>query len=241
MPRFPLREDEVADPGAAPGRGRPGAGAQTARAPDSSRQQRLPGRRRPARVQRWLRLHQLPSGRQRAAIQVQLNTLGPNLSRLERRIRREWFDRWVRDPARIVPRMEMPSVQIPVAGVLNGNLDDQLAAVWHVLNLPGFEPPSTAPLRTLRQLGNNPAAEPLLVTDIVHHGQRRLVKPFLVGLANRHNVLLDLEAGALTLWTAGDTASQRTAWQILVLGAGRHARSRHRADHARPVAPRWGP
>ena len=36
------------------------------------------------------------------------------------------------------------------------------------------------------------------------------LKPFLVWLANRHNVLLDLEAGALALWTVGDTARQRT-------------------------------
>ena len=26
------------------------------------------------------------------------------------RVRREWFDRWVRNPARIVPQMEMPSI-----------------------------------------------------------------------------------------------------------------------------------
>ena len=68
------------------------------------------------------------------------------------RIRREWFDRWCNNPARIVPRMEMPSVQIPVTGVLGDKLDEQIAAVWHVLNRPGFEPPLPNPVRTLRQL-----------------------------------------------------------------------------------------
>ncbi len=142
--------------------------------------------------------------------QAPLNTRGPDLSQLGRRIRREWFDRFVRNPARIVPNMEMPSVQIPVAGVLDDRLDEQLAAVWHVLNTPGFEPPAPNPLRTLRHDGSHPAAGPLLVTDLLRTGDTLRVKPFLVGLANRHNVLLDLEAGALALWTVGDTARQRT-------------------------------
>jgi mono/diheme cytochrome c family protein/glucose/arabinose dehydrogenase len=144
-----------------------------------------------------------------------LNARGPDLSQLDRRIRRPWFDRWVRNPARIVPRMEMPSVQIPVSGVLDGKLDDQLAAVWHVLNVPGFEPPLPNPIRTLRHTGNNPGAEALVLTDVIQNEGKTRIKPFLVGLANRHNVLLDLEAGGLTAWTVGDMARQRTkgkAW-----------------------------
>src|SRR5262249_50821050 len=89
-------------------------------------------------------------------------------------------------------------------------LDSQLAAVWQVLNQPGFEPPQPNPIRVLRQSGNNPRAEPLLVTDVLHDGRKVWLKPFLVGLASRHNVLLDLETGALAGWTAGDTAWQRT-------------------------------
>ncbi|MCA9175484.1 MAG: c-type cytochrome, partial [Planctomycetales bacterium] len=48
-----------------------------------------------------------------------INAAGPDLAMLEQRIRREWFDRWVRNPARIVPRMEMPSVQTPIRGMLH--------------------------------------------------------------------------------------------------------------------------
>jgi hypothetical protein len=152
--------------------------------------------------------HVQPSGDSLAA-------RGPDLLRLERRIRRPWYDRWVRNPARIVPRMEMPSVQVPVAGVLDGKLDDQLAAVWHVLNLPGFEAPLPNPIRTLRHSGNAATAEPLLLTDILQQGSKTWLKPFLVGLANRHNVLFDLETGALARWSIGDPARQRTkgkAW-----------------------------
>jgi cytochrome c553/cytochrome c5 len=147
--------------------------------------------------------------------QTPLNARGPDLSQLGRRIRRPWFDRWVRNPARIVPRMEMPSVQIPVTGVLGDNLNEQLAAVWLVLNQPGFEPPPPNPIRTLRQHGNDPTAEPLVLTDVLRQNGQARLKPFLVGLANRHSVLIDLEAGALAQWMVGDIARQRTqgkAW-----------------------------
>jgi cytochrome c553 len=137
-----------------------------------------------------------------------LNSRGPDLLGLESRIRKPWFDRWVRNPARIVPRMEMPSVQIPVAGVLDDKLDDQLNAVWHVLNLPGFVPPLPNPIRTLRHSGNNREAEPIILTDILQHGGQIRIKPFLAGLANRHNVLFDLEIGALAQWSVGDVARQ---------------------------------
>jgi mono/diheme cytochrome c family protein len=142
--------------------------------------------------------------------QAPLNARGPDLALLERRIRRDWFDRFVRNPSRIVPRMEMPSVQIPVSGVLSDRLDAQLTAVWHVLNLPGFEPPQPNPIRVLRHSGHDPGAVPMLMTDILQHGGGTLIKPFLVGLANRHNVLFDLDTARLALWTVGDAARQRT-------------------------------
>jgi hypothetical protein len=146
---------------------------------------------------------------------TQLNARGPDLSQLDRRIRRPWFDRWVRNPARIVPQMEMPAVQIPVAGVLHEKVEDQLDAVWHVLNIPGFEPPPPNPIRTFRHSGSHAGAPPLLVTDMLQNGEQTILRPFLVGLANRHNVLFDLEAGGLARWLVGDVAYQRTkgkAW-----------------------------
>ncbi|MGH7223770.1 MAG: hypothetical protein ACRELF_11115, partial [Gemmataceae bacterium] len=139
-----------------------------------------------------------------------LNARGPDLLGMERRIRRPWFDRWVRNPARIVPRMEMPSVQIPVAGVLDGKLDDQLDAVWHVLNLPGFQPPLPNPIRTLRHSGNHLDAEAIVLTDMLQHGKQIRIKPILVGLANRHNVLFDMAIGGLSQWRVGDVARQHT-------------------------------
>lgn len=135
---------------------------------------------------------------------------GPDLTLLERRIRREWFDRWVRGPSRIVPRMEMPSVQQPVRGVLDDHLDHQLEAVWRVLNELGFEPPEPNPVQIVRQTGiaaEHQRAE--VLTDVLIAGKTR-IKPLLIGLPNRHNLLFDLELNQLASWTIGDVARQRT-------------------------------
>ena len=140
-----------------------------------------------------------------------LNAKGPDLAMLQKHIRKPWFDRWVRNPARIVPRMEMPSVQTPVQGVLDNQLDDQLAAVWHVLNQPNFEPPQPNPVRVLRRSGvASQHQRAVFVTDVVRAGQQQFIKPLLIGLPNRHNILFDFESGRLHGWTIGDVARQRT-------------------------------
>ncbi|MGH7192133.1 MAG: hypothetical protein ACREJM_01210, partial [Candidatus Saccharimonadales bacterium] len=138
---------------------------------------------------------------------------GPDLSRAGRRIRRAWFDRWVHNPARIVPRIEMPAIQVAAPGVLGGLLDDQLAAVWHVLNLPGFEPPGAGPIRIARHNGGTAPA--VIITDVAELGGRVFLRPVIVGLANRQNVLFDLTGNQLSGWWLGDTARQHTrgkAW-----------------------------
>ncbi|HQU44721.1 MAG TPA: c-type cytochrome, partial [Pirellulales bacterium] len=137
---------------------------------------------------------------------VALAARGTDLSLVGNRIRGAWFDRWVRNPARIVPRMEMPAIQIPVRGVLGENLASQLAAVWHVLNTPGFEPPPSGPIRVARHLGDD--SPPIVITDVVEFDKRVIVRPVMIGLKNRHNVLFDLGANQLVGWWLGDTANQ---------------------------------
>ncbi|HEY2413075.1 MAG TPA: PA14 domain-containing protein [Pirellulaceae bacterium] len=140
-----------------------------------------------------------------------LNARGPDMSMLGSRIRREWFDRWCNNPARIVPRMEMPAVKIPVRGVLNDNVEDQLAAVWHILNTPGFQPPEPDPVRVLRLSGIPEKNErPIVIHDVVKDGEKTYLFPLVIGLPNRHNVLFDLETNRLAAWWLGDTARQRT-------------------------------
>jgi len=141
-----------------------------------------------------------------------LNARGPNLSLLGRRIRRSWFDRFVADPARIVPQMEMPSVRVAVRGVLDDDVHRQLAAVWDVLNTPGFRPPLPDPVRVVRRSGMASENErAVMITDVLRDGDATWVKPLLIGLPNRHNVLMDLATGSLASWSIGDVARQRTS------------------------------
>jgi mono/diheme cytochrome c family protein len=139
-----------------------------------------------------------------------LNARGPSLSSLDKRIRKEWYDRFLRNPARIVPRMEMPSVQIPVRGVLDSKLDPQLAALWRVLATPGFEPPEPNAFRVLRASGTTPLDGMMAVTDLVKSGDEVFSHAILIGAPNRHNVLFDLESNRLVSWWTGDAARQRT-------------------------------
>ena len=139
------------------------------------------------------------------------NARGPELAGMHERLRREWYDRWVRNPARIVPRMEMPSVQLPVRGVLHDNIDQQLSAVWHVLKTPGFKPPEPNPVRVLRRSGDPTKNEPAItLNDVIKDGDKTWLFPLVVGLPNRHNVMFDLEHNRLARWWIGDMARQRT-------------------------------
>lgn len=142
---------------------------------------------------------------------VDLNARGTNLAMLGERVRPEWFSRWVRNPARIVPRMEMPAIQTAVKGVLNNSLDQQLAALWTTLNTPDFRPPRAAPVRVLRthNLESHPE-RPWLLTDVVEASHQTYLRPMVIGLPNRQNFLFDLEAGNLAAWWIGDTAHQHT-------------------------------
>lgn len=145
-----------------------------------------------------------------APVEVALAARGTDLAELGSRIRRPWYDRWVRNPARIVPRMEMPSIQLPIRGVLGEQLDDQLAAVWHVLNQRDFVPPPPDAVRVVRSRNLADDHDAHVLTDVLEIGKRKLVKPLLVGLPNRHNVLFDLAENQLAGWWIGDTARQRT-------------------------------
>ena len=167
---------------------------------------------------------------------VAVQSRGPDLSTLKRNVRKQWFDRWVRQPARVNPRMEMPSIQVPVRGVLGDDIDRQLSAVWQILNRPGFEPPEPNPIRVLRRSGTVASIErAVFVTDVLKVGQRTFEKPLLVGFPNRHNALLDLETNRLAVWTVGDVARQRVVgktWHWESAGAKLLQNQSHTSDLA---------
>lgn len=142
---------------------------------------------------------------------VALGARGTDLTMLGGRIRQSWYDRWVRNPIRIVPRMEMPAIQLPVHGVLNNDLGRQIDAVWEMLNTPGFQPPAPAPVRVVRKHNLTGKHEPAhVLTDVLETSDRNYLRPLIVGFENRHNVLLDLERGEIGKWWIGDTARELT-------------------------------
>ncbi len=140
-----------------------------------------------------------------------VNARGPNLGMLGRRVRSEWFYRWVANPLRVIPRVEMPAITTAVPGVLEGNLESQIQAVWDVLNTEGFRPPLPNPVRVVRRLGAPEVQErSVLLTDVMKTESQQWIKPMVVGLPNRHNILFDLQDFRFTGWWIGDVARQRT-------------------------------
>lgn len=142
---------------------------------------------------------------------IAISAMGTDLSQVGDRLRKPWFDRWVRNPARIIPRMEMPAVQLAVRGVLHDDVNEQLSAVWKVLNEPGFTPPLPNPVRIVRSR-NVPGLKesPHVLTDVFQIEDDAFVSSVVIGLPNRHNVLFDLEKNQLAAWWTGDTALERT-------------------------------
>jgi hypothetical protein len=104
----------------------------------------------------------------------------------------------------------MPSIQTAVRGLLNDQLDLQLEALWQAINDPGFEPPAADPLRVAYQTGSDLHARPIVLTDVLRQGESKYVKPLMIGLANRHNVVWDLATARLVEWSVGDCAGQHT-------------------------------
>lgn len=142
---------------------------------------------------------------------VALGARGTDLTMLGGRIRQSWFDRWVRNPIRIIPRMEMPAIQLPVHGVLGNDLNRQIDAVWEMLNTPEFQPPTPAPVRVVRKHNLPGQTEPAhVLTDVLETNERNYLRPLIVGFQNRHNVLFDLERGEVGKWWIGDTARELT-------------------------------
>jgi len=143
---------------------------------------------------------------------VALGTRGSDLLMIGQRMRREYFLRWTRSPLRIVPGMEMPSFEKPVPGILAGELDRQLAAIWKGLNDPNFTVP-TNPAVVEQYLVVRPGEPPRIVRDVfTNHAADGGFTPraFAVGLPNRHNLLYDLDTFSLRQWWIGDFARQRT-------------------------------
>ena len=144
---------------------------------------------------------------------VALGTRGSDLLMLGDRMRKEYFLRWVHNPLRIVPGMEMPALKKSVPKVLGGNIDRQLDAIWLGLNDPQFKVPTNPSV--VEQFFTIAAGEPArIVRDVFTNpketGGGYVSRAFAVGFDNGHNLLIDLDQFSIVQWTLGDLARQRT-------------------------------
>lgn len=139
--------------------------------------------------------------------ETQPGALGPDLLLIGQRVRHEWFRRFLRDPARLNPGIEMPAIQLAVPAILNADVAAQRDALWIGLNSPTFTPPATGAIHTLTARADGPA---IILRDLFEHGPNQAtVRPFAVGLPNGHNILIDLDTLSLRRWWIGDFARQK--------------------------------
>lgn len=140
--------------------------------------------------------------------EIEPGARGSDLLLLGKRMRQSWFRRWTRDPSRIVPGSEMPAITLAVPGVLDGNVDRQLDALWHGLNSDALKLPTSDAVQTLAA---NPKEPVIILRDVFELGETSHVpRAFAVGLANGHNLLFDLDSFSIRRWWVGDFARQKT-------------------------------
>ncbi len=145
---------------------------------------------------------------------VALATRGSDLYLIGKRMRPEFFARWTRSPLRIIPGMEMPSFERPIAGVLDGKIEQQLAALWEALN-DKSGPPKIDTSTIEQVLTVAPGERPKIIRDVFALGDPLALKfaprAFAVGFGNGVNVLFDLDTMALRDWWRSDFARQRSS------------------------------
>jgi mono/diheme cytochrome c family protein len=144
---------------------------------------------------------------------VALGTRGSDLLQPARRMRESYFVRWTRSPLRIVHDMEMPSFERPVAGILDGDIDRQLAALWAALNDPQFTVP-VDPSVIEQLFVVEPGTPARIVRDVFTlpgpDRDKYVSRSFAVGFGNQHSLLFDLDTLQVREWWLGDFSRQRT-------------------------------
>ncbi len=144
---------------------------------------------------------------------VALGTRGSDIMTMGQRVRSRYFMRWMRNPIRVVPGIEMPAIRKPVSGLLEESLAEQIALLWTALADPKFSPP-TVVSRYEQFVTLSPGDAPRVIRDVFTIGNTTerdgVARAFAVGFNNGHNLLLDLDSMQLRQWTIGEFARQRT-------------------------------
>jgi cytochrome c2 len=125
--------------------------------------------------------------------------VAPELTTLTRRINREWFDRWLNEPSRIVPGTPMPQIfklgkPATLGHLLEGDAEKQKDALWNYFALgpdaPAPRPPPALPLVV-------PPDGPLVAQIPVQLPEKKAVESILVLFPT--NDLLVFDVGTLSV------------------------------------------
>jgi glucose/arabinose dehydrogenase/cytochrome c2 len=127
--------------------------------------------------------------------------MGPDLTHVAGRIRRDWFDRYLEAPARVHPGTPMPAIlpkgqAAPLPSVLDGDPGKQKEALWSYFAL-GKDAPSPKPAPPMPVAGPEPGEPPVVAQVPVRLPDGATVEGLCV-LYDSHDLLVyDLGAGAL--------------------------------------------
>jgi len=125
--------------------------------------------------------------------------IAPELTTVTHRIRREWFDRWVEDPARVQPGTPMPQIfkhglPATLGQFLDGDAAKQKDAVWAYLSL-GKDAPAPKPLPLLPL--DVPADGPLVAQIPVVLPDKKIVEAIVVLFASNDLLVYDVSTLAV--------------------------------------------
>ncbi|MEO2015281.1 MAG: c-type cytochrome, partial [Fuerstiella sp.] len=144
---------------------------------------------------------------------VALGTRGSDIMSMGDRIRPRFFQRWMKDPIRVVAGIEMPAIKKAMPDILNGSLPKQIGTIWKALSDDRFTPP-TVTSRFEQVVSVAPGGRPRIIRDVFTIGldkdRQAVARAMAIGFGNGHNVLIDLDTMQVRLWTIGEFARQRT-------------------------------
>jgi cbb3-type cytochrome oxidase cytochrome c subunit len=144
---------------------------------------------------------------------VALGTRGSDIMSMGGRIRPRFFQRWMKNPIRVVAGIEMPAIKKAMPDVLGGSLPKQIGTIWKALNDDRFTPP-TVTSRFEQVVNVESGGQPRIIRDVftigLEKGRQAVARAMAIGFGNGHNVLIDLDTMQVRLWTIGEFARQRT-------------------------------
>ena len=144
---------------------------------------------------------------------VALGTRGSDIMTMGERIRPRFFQRWMKNPIRVVAGIEMPAIKKAMPDILDGSLPRQMGAIWKALSDKRFTPP-TVTSRFEQVVNVRPGDKPRIIRDVFTIGTDKdrtaVARALAVGFGNGHNILIDLNDMQVRQWTMGEFARQRT-------------------------------